>query len=56
MKLYWALIRGSAQIGTAKSKRSPTETPKKLGGVTPTMGKGWPSRVSVLPITDASPP
>ena len=46
----------SAQTGTATSKRSPIETPKKPGGVTPRIGNGCPSSVSVLPMAEADPP
>ena len=49
-------IRVLVPIGTATSNDRPTSTPKKCGGVTPTMVKGTRSTVSERPMTSALPP
>jgi hypothetical protein len=47
---------GSAHSGSATSKVRPTSTPKKPGGVTPTISNGWLSSALVRPIAAGVPP
>ncbi len=49
-------IRGSIVSGMVTSDGTPTATPKKSGGVTPTIVNGVPSMRRVWPIADGSPP
>ena len=49
-------MSGSVPSGIATSNVRPTSTPKKSGGVTPTIVNGTRSTVSDRPIASAAPP